>query len=201
MSFTIFYLIFVIAAWIYEYLAEASIKKKAKLPGKRVAKWSYTLMAGSYILLLIATPLEYFIVKRDINPIITSIGLIMYLLGLSIRRWAVWTLAEFFSLHIEIKEKHQLIKDGPYRYVRHPNYLATIMKGVGFLLIPNSFYMIFYAILIFIPIRIVRIYLEEKELIKEFGQEYLNYKKEVYALLPFKKIRLVHSLQKDKGER
>ncbi|MFH1564069.1 MAG: isoprenylcysteine carboxylmethyltransferase family protein [Nitrospirota bacterium] len=186
MEFTIFYILFLVCAYIYEYKGESAIKSRYCPQGRIVAKWSYYIMAGSYIFILLSTPVEYLIVKRDINLIITSSGLIMYTSGLLLRRWAVNTLSEFWSLHIEIKENHNLIKNGPYKYVRHPNYLATILKGIGFSLIPNSFYILFYVLCIYIPVRIIRIYLEEKELIKQFGQEYINYKREVPALFPFK---------------
>ncbi|MEW6606206.1 MAG: isoprenylcysteine carboxylmethyltransferase family protein [bacterium] len=184
MEWTIFYLLFITCAFIYEFLAEASIKKKQRAPGRIMAKWSYSLMAGSYILILFGAPIEYFMVKKNPNLIITAIGLIMYISGLLLRRWAVKTLNEFWSLHIEIKQNHKLIKDGPYKYVRHPNYLASLFKGFGFALIPNSYYMVVYIIAVFVPIRLIRIWIEEKELIKEFGQEYLDYKKEVPLFIP-----------------
>lgn len=187
MIFTIVFLLFVILVLVYEIKVERKVKREQE--GTVVAKWSYPMMAGSYLILLLATTIEYFLIKREINFIITLSGLIIFISGLLLRNWAIHTLGEYFSRHVEIKTQHKLIKEGPYRYVRHPNYLATILKGVGFTLIPNSFYILLYVLLIFIPIRIVRIYLEEKELVKEFGQDYLDYKKGVYALLPFKRIR------------
>ncbi len=188
-EFAIIYFFFMVFAFIYEYKTEKGIKNYSKTQGKISAEWSYYLMAGSYIFIFIGTPIEYLVVKRDINLIITFSGLIVYISGLMIRRWSINTLDNFWSPHIKIIENHKIIKNGPYRYIRHPNYLATILKGLGFSLIPNSFYILFYTLMVFIPIRMIRIHLEEKELMKEFGQEYVDYQKEVFALLPLKRIR------------
>ena len=186
MRFTTLYLIFIGIAFVYEFKAESGIKKREG-QGKVFHSWSYYLMATTYTLLLLGSVAEYFICKRNINLIITFLGMTMYILGHLLRSRSVKTLQDFWSLHIKIKEGHELVKEGPYRYVRHPNYLATLLKGFGFALIFNSYYMILYALGIFLPARLIRIYLEEKELVGKFGKEYLDYKEEVYGLLPLKK--------------
>ena len=188
MQFTIFYLIFVGLSFIYELKAESNIKRR-ETKGKVLHPWSYYLMATTYALLFLGSVAEYFICKRNINPIVTSLGATMYILGHLLRNWSVKTLRKFWSLHIKIEEDHKLVKEGPYRYARHPNYLATLLKGFGFALVPNSYYMLLYLLGIFLPTRLIRIYLEEKELIGKFGREYLDYKKKVYGLLPLKKYK------------
>jgi protein-S-isoprenylcysteine O-methyltransferase Ste14 len=45
------------------------------------------------------------------------------------------------------------------------------------------------ALLGFMPFMLFRVYLEEKALIKWFGEEYLKYKKEVFGLLPIKSVK------------
>lgn len=188
MRFTVFYLIFIGIALIYEFKAESGIKKREG-QGKVFHSWSYYLMATTYTLLLLGSVVEYFICKRNINLIITFLGMTMYILGHLLRNWSIKALQNFWSLHIKVKKEHELIKEGPYKYVRHPNYLAGLFKGFGFVLIPNSYYMLLYTIGIFLPVRLIRIYLEEKELISKFDKEYLDYKKEIYGLLPLKKYK------------
>lgn len=187
MNFTGIYLLFVLFSLLYEIKREISIKRMSK--GIISARWSYYVMAISYTILLIGTVIEYLVVKRKINLVVSLFGLLMYIGGHLLRNWSIKTLSDYWSLHIEIKDDHRLIRNGPYKYLRHPNYLATIFKGIGFTFIPNSFYTLLYALLVFVPTRLIRIYLEEKELIKRFGNEYIQYKKEVFALLPIKKRR------------
>lgn len=99
------------------------------------------------------------------------------------------TLGKWMSQDIKITENHKLIKEGPYRYMRHPLTLCIIIETFGLTLIPNSYYSFLFTLLVFLPYSIFRIYAEEKALIEKFGKPYLDYKKEVYALLPLRRVR------------
>jgi len=76
-----------------------------------------------------------------------------------------------------------LSANGILAKVRHPIYLGTILLVIGFFLfIPNLLTLISaMCIFIYLPIGI---YLEERKLISEFGEEYLAYKKRVPAIIP-----------------
>jgi protein-S-isoprenylcysteine O-methyltransferase Ste14 len=73
--------------------------------------------------------------------------------------------------------------------MRHPLIFCAIIEAFGLALIPNSYYTFLIALLGFMPFMLFRAYLEEKALIKEFGEEYLKYKKEVFGLLPIKSVK------------
>jgi protein-S-isoprenylcysteine O-methyltransferase Ste14 len=80
-------------------------------------------------------------------------------------------------------EKNQLREDGILKYIRHPIYAGIILISLGFFLfIPNLPTMISsICILTYLPIGI---YLEEKKLVKYFGDLYIDYKKRVPSLIP-----------------
>ena len=77
----------------------------------------------------------------------------------------------------------KLIKDGPYRLIRHPIYSADIVLGFGiFLLFPTLKYLfsfLWLAIILFLWMR-----LEENSLIKKFGKEYQDYIKNIPMFIP-----------------
>jgi protein-S-isoprenylcysteine O-methyltransferase Ste14 len=81
------------------------------------------------------------------------------------------------------QEESQLRTRGALAWVRHPIYSGLILITLGFFLfIPNLPTLITCgAILLYLP---VGIYLEEKKLIREYGDAYRKYKKEVPALIP-----------------
>lgn len=72
---------------------------------------------------------------------------------------------------------------GILRSVRHPIYSGTILIAIGYWLfdptVPTTVSVI--CILAYLPIGI---YLEERKLIKQFGEQYIQYKREVPALIP-----------------
>lgn len=188
-GFTIAFLVFVVIAAIYEIKVESAVKKKRKREGKIFYKASYLIMAGVYILLLVSAVGEYFLIYRKPNLLLSIAGGGLYLLGHLLRNWSIRTMEENWSLQIEIKKGQRLVKEGPYRWMRHPGYLAVILKGLGFTLIPNSYYTLLYVLLVYIPIVLVRAWFEEKILIEHFGSSYLDYKRKVYGFLPVKGLK------------
>jgi len=95
---------------------------------------------------------------------------------------------------LKVSETHrptEVITRGIYSYLRHPQYLGAIMAHIGFSILLSGLYAFLST-----PIIILYNYLiswkEEKELIKEFGEEYQNYKKNVPMFLP----RILHLKEK-----
>jgi protein-S-isoprenylcysteine O-methyltransferase Ste14 len=80
----------------------------------------------------------------------------------------------FASRIIEVEKGQKVIQSGPYRFVRHPMYLGTIIMYFASPLALGSYWAIIPAIFI-IPILIVRIINEEKVLTKEL-EGYSEYK-------------------------
>jgi protein-S-isoprenylcysteine O-methyltransferase Ste14 len=72
---------------------------------------------------------------------------------------------------------------GAYSIVRHPQYFGWILAHIGM----SVLFSVSYSML-FTPILLALIYLiskkEEEELIREFGNEYEDYKKNVLMLMP-----------------
>jgi protein-S-isoprenylcysteine O-methyltransferase Ste14 len=51
--------------------------------------------------------------------------------GFVLRAWSLRTLGRFYSPVVEIRPDHRVVEDGPYKYVRHPGYLAGLMQATG----------------------------------------------------------------------
>jgi len=83
-----------------------------------------------------------------------------------------------------IKKEQQLITVGIYKYLRHPIYSAVLLELTGYQLLVNS-----YLSFIFLPLIyfffLHQIHLEEKLLIKKYGQKYQNYRQKTKSILPF----------------
>ena len=94
--------------------------------------------------------------------------------------------AEFLGIEQlqEVQKPAKLMQDGLYKMVRHPLYFGTILLFIGlFCLIPTTKLLLINAIVF--GYLLVGSWLEEKKLIVQFGQEYIDYKKKVKGLIPF----------------
>lgn len=187
MNFTVVYISFLIISLIYRLSRIAKTHADKREEGKIYVKSIYSIMFVLYLLILVGTIIEYFICNRNINLFISGVGFFLYVSVIPIRDWAIKSLDEYMSEHIEIKEDHRLVKNGPYKYLRHPLFLCLLLEIVGVALIPNSYYSLIAVLVLYLPLIFIRMHLEERALIEKCGQEYLDYKKEVYALIPLKK--------------
>jgi len=187
MKFTIFYILFLILSSGFRFARNRATRNREG--GITYFKPIFTLQFGLYAALLILTITEFFLVCREINFFVSLFGLAIYLAGVVTREWTIKTLGEYWSADIRIRENHRLIKEGPYRYVRHPNLVCLLLEINGLCLIPNSYYSLLFVWMVYFPLILVRIHLEEKVLIEKLGQEYKNYRKEVFAFLPIKRAK------------
>jgi protein-S-isoprenylcysteine O-methyltransferase Ste14 len=113
------------------------------------------------------------------------VGLILMVVGIAVRLWAVSTLRGFFSYTVQIKEGHRVVERGPYRFVRHPAYTGSLLTilGVGFAL--QSWGAVLVMAVVFGLTFGYRIRVEEKTLVASLGEEYLQYSKRVKRLIPY----------------
>lgn len=79
---------------------------------------------------------------------------------------------------------HILVKDGPYKFVRHPVYLGMTIAFFGAAFIMRNWLGIIGVFTLFLPSEIYRARLEEKALEKKFGDEWREYKNRIRFFLP-----------------
>ena len=112
-----------------------------------------------------------------------ALAVVLVIAGLGFSVWARVHLAGNWSAAVTLKEGHELVRSGPYKYARHPIYtgLLTAILGsvvligrwnamIGFVLVTASF--------------VVKLRIEERFMADQFGDAYQLYKKEVAALVP-----------------
>ncbi len=102
--------------------------------------------------------------------------------------WLLWRshadLGKNWTFSLEINNKHLLVKEGVYKYIRHPMYTAHWLWALAqLLLIPNwiigpSF------LLFFVPLYFYRIPKEETMMMKQFGEEYKRYMEKTGRMFP-----------------
>jgi protein-S-isoprenylcysteine O-methyltransferase Ste14 len=128
---------------------------------------------------------EYFLLRRGI------ISWPMFVIGwgcgiasFAIRRRAIAALGRFWSLHVEIREEHEFVKSGPFRFVRHPAYFSMVLELVALALICGAAWSLLAVPLLFLPVLYMRVRLEESALVGKFGDAYRQYQQSTPALFP-----------------
>lgn len=142
------------------------------------------LVSGTLVVTLALV--EYLVRDTGFRPLNFSIGLIVAGLSFVVRAAAVRALGRMWSVHIEIRREHELVRHGAFAWVRHPIYLAAILELVGAMLFMNSIYTWIVFAVMFIPSLVARIRLEERAMIAQFGDAYRRYRETTPAVLPWR---------------
>jgi protein-S-isoprenylcysteine O-methyltransferase Ste14 len=112
-------------------------------------------------------------------------ALILIWSGLALRLWAIMTLGAFFRRTVHLQEGHRMITTGPYRIVRNPAYLGTVLSLTGLGLgLDNWLSALVLAIAGLIGFG-QRIRVEDAAMTARFGDEHAAYRKRKAALIPF----------------
>ena len=93
-----------------------------------------TLLVGASIGAAIILPplLNLLQVGQIALPIVSWLGLVIMLLGLGLRVWSMRVLGAYYSRTLRVADTQVIVTQGPYRVVRHPGYLGTILLWVGY---------------------------------------------------------------------
>jgi protein-S-isoprenylcysteine O-methyltransferase Ste14 len=85
-----------------------------------------------------------------------------------------------------MRDNHEFVQSGPFRFLRHPTYFSMILELAAFGLICSAWYMLLIVPFAFIPALIMRLRLEEPALVKQFGDAYRDYQRRVPMVIPYK---------------
>jgi len=116
--------------------------------------------------------------------VLRYIGLAVYLVFSWIQVWSFKSLGDNYSQDIMIKKKHELVTKGPFKLIRHPQYMCQILLDLGATAATLG-YVVGLLALIEIPIYIMRASVEDKLLYKYFAEKFSDYKKKSGFMIPF----------------
>ncbi|MEM6722119.1 MAG: protein-S-isoprenylcysteine O-methyltransferase [Bacteroidota bacterium] len=114
---------------------------------------------------------------------ITGIALIAPTLWLFYRSHK--DLGKNWSVTLEIREEHTIVDSGVYTHIRHPMYSAIWLWTVIQALLLHNYIAGLAGLISFGILYFSRVYQEEKMMLDEFGDSYLNYKKKTKRIIPF----------------
>ena|SRR5882724_9580534 len=122
------------------------------------------------------------------NWSLTAIAVILYIvmLWVDLKYWKqlkISTLIGIPELSPVNQQEGKLLKEGVYGVIRHPRYLSAGLGVLSTVLFVN-YAGLYLFILLVVPVGIVVLMLEERELVDRFGEEYRKYQREVPRFIP-----------------
>ena len=88
----------------------------------------YPWMVALHTAFLFSCPLEVWLLGRPFLPFLAASMLVLLLGAVALRWWVIATLGERWTTRILILPGAPPVAGGPYRVLRHPNYLAVVTE-------------------------------------------------------------------------
>ena len=134
-------------------------------------------------LVAIFTPFLSF-ADYPLHPVAFAMGSVMLCLGIWLFYRSHADLGRNWSISLEIREDHQLVRSGVYRLIRHPMYTAIFLTALAQALLLSNWLAgpsCFLAFLVMFALRIGR---EETMMLNKFGEAYGDYMNRTKRLIP-----------------
>ena len=142
-------------------------------------------VAFALILFAAASDLRQVGVLGEIGaPALQALGGVAIAAGVWLRFRAERSLGENFLVRLAVRKGHTLIRSGPFRWIRHPNYSALLLIALGSSAALASPRAALATLGLWLPVALVRISREERILARAFGREWEDYRAATWRLIP-----------------
>src|SRR3954471_8214826 len=118
------------------------------------------------------------------DSVLAWLGIAVGVAGLGVRVWSMSVLGQDYTRSLRTREAQTVVERGPYRLVRHPGYIGSILVWAGSRLAVNWLVAALTAFVL-LPVYAYRIGAEEQMLVDHFGDAYRTYKARTWRLVPF----------------
>ncbi|MEA3319098.1 MAG: isoprenylcysteine carboxyl methyltransferase family protein [Bacillota bacterium] len=173
MIFALFFAFIVTQRVVELGIARKNEKWIRSVGAKEYGKEHYKYMVSLHVAFLTCFLLEVILFDRTLSPFWPAI-LILFIMTQSLRVWSIQSLGKYWNTKVLILPDASIVKTGPYKFLRHPNYTIVVLE---ILLIPLMFHA-FYTAIVFTVLNAwmlsVRIPLEERAL-AEMTNNYASY--------------------------
>ncbi len=98
----------------------------------------YPAMVVLHAALLAGCFVEPAVADRPFVPLLGWPMLAVVVVAMALRWWCIVTLGEQWNTRVIVAPSRPLVSGGPYRWVRHPNYVAVVLEGVALPLVHTA---------------------------------------------------------------
>ncbi len=154
-------------------------------PGKIVETRSFKLLVVVGMTSVLLCAIEY--VARGTPPphaLLSAAGVLVGGCTFALRAASRRALDLMWSMQVEIREQHTLVRTGPYARIRHPIYLATLLEVVAAALLFNAWLPGAVGLVAMALVLSHRIRIEERAMAQKFGGAWREYRLRTGLLWP-----------------
>jgi methyltransferase len=88
----------------------------------------YPWMVALHTTFLLSCVAEVWVLDRPWRPLVAAVAMLVLGAALTLRWWTLATLGDRWTTRVLVIPGEELVTTGPYRWLRHPNYLAVVLE-------------------------------------------------------------------------
>jgi protein-S-isoprenylcysteine O-methyltransferase Ste14 len=167
-------------AWLAPFPVYYTRGSKGPLTKDYAARWGILLECIAYALLWQG---HFWLHTPAFWQLILSAALFVIA---AVTSWtASIALGRYLRVDAALDTEHELIRSGPYRFVRNPVYTSMLCVHLATALLITPLWLFLIALVVFLTGTTIRIRAEEKLLAGRFGEQFTAYRRSVSRLVPF----------------
>lgn len=139
--------------------------------GVEAGRGHLPVMIALHALFLAACPLEAWLLGRPFVPALAVAAGGVFVLTQALRYWAIGTLGERWTIRVIVLPGAPVIARGPYRFIRHPNYVAVVLEMLAIPLVHGAWVSALVFSLLNAALLARRIRVEER-LLRDLGTRF-----------------------------
>ncbi len=113
------------------------------------------------------------------------LGAACYLTALWLFRTSHKLLGRNWSITLQIREKHEVIGEGPYGFIRHPMYTSFLLMALGQAFLLSNWVVGLAGLVCFAVFFFLRVGREERMMLESFGPTYRSYMERTKRIIPY----------------
>jgi protein-S-isoprenylcysteine O-methyltransferase Ste14 len=113
-----------------------------------------------------------------------ALGMVLITLGLTVRVTSILTLKQFFTYSVAKVESQKIVDTGLYKFIRHPGYLGQLVIFFGISTSLSNWLSVLLMMMTVTIGYIYRIQVEERFMLEEMGEKYLEYQARTKRIIP-----------------
>ncbi len=123
----------------------------------------YIVMVILHVMFFVSLLSETLIMKRG-TSFLWPLFLCFFVLAQVVRLWAITSLGKFWNTKILVVKNAKIVRDGPYRFLKHPNYTVVAIEFFAVPMLFNSYLTAVLFTVLNVMMLMIRIPMEEKAL-------------------------------------
>lgn len=168
---------------IFYWVVKAFGNKRSVYKQSRRSRLIYVVLAAAFVLgMHFVRRWQAVWLPQDV--VIQAVGMACCAAGVGLAIWSRHVLGRNWSGLVTLKQEHELVRVGPYRWVRHPIYSGIILAMLGTVVALGAGLIGWCALLFAAVMLRIKSLQEERLLLRHFGPAYERYRRQVRALVP-----------------